>query len=111
MAENTDPGVPVQDPYADRAAAPRRHQRRQPEPGTERRAAKRRRHAAGDLPGQRVLPDRHGRPTPAARPGSDSTAQVWYRWYAPNGAIMFEGKSTAAFPATFAQERQRRRSR
>src|SRR6266545_356633 len=32
---------------------------------------------------------------------SDSTAQVWYRWYAPNGAIMFEGRSTTAFPSSF----------
>ena len=31
----------------------------------------------------------------------NSTAQVWYRWYAPNGAVMFEGKSAAGFPATF----------
>jgi len=33
---------------------------------------------------------------------TSSTAQVWYRWYAPNGAILFEGRSPAAFPATFA---------
>ena len=33
---------------------------------------------------------------------TSSGAQVWYRWYAPNGAIMFEGRSAAAFPATFA---------
>jgi hypothetical protein len=33
---------------------------------------------------------------------SNSQAQVWYRWYAPNGAIMFEGRSSTAFPATFA---------
>ena len=32
---------------------------------------------------------------------TSSSAAVWYRWYAPNGAIMFEGKSTATFPATF----------
>ena len=33
---------------------------------------------------------------------ASSGAQVWYRWYAPNGAVMFEGRSVAAFPATFA---------
>ena len=31
----------------------------------------------------------------------NSTALVWYRWYAPNTAILWEGQSPAAFPATF----------
>ncbi len=33
---------------------------------------------------------------------SNSAAQVWYRWYAPNGAVLFEGRSAFAFPTTFA---------
>jgi len=33
---------------------------------------------------------------------TSSGAQVRYRWYAPNGAILFEGRSTTEFPATFA---------
>ncbi|HEX5994458.1 MAG TPA: DNRLRE domain-containing protein, partial [Jiangellales bacterium] len=33
---------------------------------------------------------------------TNSSAQVWYRWYAPNGAIMFEGRSGFGFPTSFA---------
>ncbi len=33
---------------------------------------------------------------------SNSAAQVWYRWYAPNGAVLFEGRSAFAFPTAFA---------
>jgi len=32
---------------------------------------------------------------------SNSPVQVWYRWYAPNGAILFEGRSPTAFPGSF----------
>jgi hypothetical protein len=32
---------------------------------------------------------------------SNSVAQVWYRWYAPNGAVMFEGRSAFEFPSMF----------
>jgi RHS repeat-associated protein len=32
---------------------------------------------------------------------SGSQVQVWYRWYAPNGAIMYEGRSPTAFPSNF----------
>jgi RHS repeat-associated protein len=33
---------------------------------------------------------------------SNSAAQVWYRWYASNGAVLFEGRSAFAFPPSFA---------
>ncbi|WP_433649102.1 DNRLRE domain-containing protein [Micromonospora zamorensis] len=100
LAENTATGVPVQDPYAGTTKAD----------GT----------SGGSL--NRSLgsaPVDDGGTAPASCPAnaycptvnvtntsgmtwSNSTARVWYRWYAPNGAIMFEGRSTSAFPATFA---------
>jgi RHS repeat-associated protein len=99
MAGNTNPGVPVQDPYAGTV---------RPD-GTSGGSLDR---ALGDAP-----QDDGGTPPPSCPAGAycptitvtnnsgitwqDSTAQVWYRWYAPNGAIMFEGRSEAAFPSTF----------
>ena len=100
VAENTNPGVPVQDPYAGTV---------RPD-GTN----------GGSL--NRALadtPQDNGGTSPPTCPANaycpsvtvtnnsgvtwtGSTAQVWYRWYAVNGAIMFEGKSGTAFPATFA---------
>jgi len=34
---------------------------------------------------------------------SSSPVQIWYRWYAPNGAILFEGRSLTAFPNSFSK--------
>jgi RHS repeat-associated protein len=99
MAENTRPGVPVQDPYSGT-----------PNPdGTSGGSLDR---ALGDAPQDDAGPPPASCPPDAYCPtvtvkntsGStwqNSTARVWYRWYAPNGAIMFEGKSSGAFPASF----------
>ncbi len=99
MTENTNPGVPTQDPYAGTT---------NPD-GTSGGSLNR---SLGSTP-----QDDGGTPPPTCPQGaycpvvnvvntsgtawSDSTAQVWYRWYAPNGAIMFEGRSTTAFPSSF----------
>src|SRR6266498_2169362 len=99
MTENTNPGVPTQDPYAGTT---------NPD-GTSGGSLNR---SLGSNP-----QDDGGTPPPTCPQGaycpvvnvvntsgtawSDSTAQVWYRWYAPNGAIMFEGRSTTAFPSSF----------
>ena len=100
MAENTAPGVPVQDPSGGPV---------DPVDGT----------GGGSL-GRKLATapvNDGGTPPPTCPIGAycptirvtnnsgvgwvNSTAQVWYRWYAPNTAVMFEGRSTAAFPATF----------
>jgi RHS repeat-associated protein len=99
MAENSDPAAPVQDPTAGSV---------NPD-GT----------GGGSL-GRSLggAPHDDGGTPPATCPAgaycptvrvtnnsgvswANSTAQVWYRWYAPNTAILFEGRSTGAFPATF----------
>ena len=102
MAANTAAGVPVQDPYFSTVVNP---------DGT----------SSGSL--NRALkdpPQNNGGTPSGACPANaycptvnvtnrssttwrDSTAQVWYRWYAPNGAVMFEGRSTAAFPSTYSK--------
>jgi YD repeat-containing protein len=100
MAENTNAGVPVQDPYASVPLRP---------DGT----------SGGSLNRALADPPQNdgGTPSGSCPAGAycptitvgnasgtawhDSTAQVWYRWYAPNGAVMFEGKSATSFPATF----------
>jgi RHS repeat-associated protein len=101
MDENTRPGVPVQDPYDPNAVT-------NPD-GTSGGSLDR---ALGDAPHDDAGPPPASCPADAYCPtvtvkntsGStwqNSTAQVWYRWYAPNGAIMFEGKSSGTFPASF----------
>jgi RHS repeat-associated protein len=101
MDENTRPGVPVQDPYDPNAV---------PNPdGTSGGSLDR---ALGDAPHDDAGPPPASCPADGYCPtvtvkntsGStwqNSIAQVWYRWYAPNGAIMFEGRSSGAFPASF----------
>jgi RHS repeat-associated protein len=99
MAENTRPGVPVQDPSAGTA---------NPD-GTSGGSLGR---ALGDSPHDDAGPAPGSCPADAYCPTvtvtntsgttwQNSPAQVWYRWYAPNGAIMFEGRSPAAFPDRF----------
>ncbi len=101
MDENTRPGVPVQDPYDPNAVI-------NPD-GTSGGSLHR---ALGDAPHDDAGPPPATCPADAYCPTvtvkntsssawQNSTAQVWYRWYAPNGAIMFEGKSSTAFPASF----------
>ncbi|MBY8870381.1 DNRLRE domain-containing protein [Micromonospora sp. PLK6-60] len=100
MTENVASGVPVQDPYAgttnpdgtsggslNRAlsGAPR------DDGGT----------PPPSCPANAYCPTVNVTNTSGAT-WTNSTAQVWYRWYAPNGAILFEGKSATTFPATFA---------
>ncbi|NES27985.1 DNRLRE domain-containing protein [Micromonospora terminaliae] len=100
MTENTATGVPVQDPYAGSVNAD----------GT----------SGGSL-GRSLssAPQDDAGTAPTTCPATaycvkvnvtntsgvtwtGSTAQVWYRWFAANGAVMFEGRSATAFPATFA---------
>jgi YD repeat-containing protein len=99
MTENTAAGIPIQDPYAGTVRAD----------GTSGGSLNR---ALADVPHDDAGTPPAGCPAIAYCPTvtvsnksgttwRDSTAQVWYRWYAPNGAVMFEGKSPAAFPATF----------
>jgi RHS repeat-associated protein len=101
MAENTRPGVPVQDPYAGvlnpdgtsggslgRALGAAPHD----DAGT----------SGGTCPADAYCPTVTVKNT-SGTTWRDSTAQVWYRWYAPNGAVMFEGKSNGTFPSTFAK--------
>ena len=99
MVENTRAGVPVQDPYAGTT---------NPD-GTSGGSLNRSLGSApqndGGTPPATCPADAYC-PTVRVRNTSGSTwqnsrAQVWYRWYAPNGAIMFEGKSSGVFPASF----------
>jgi RHS repeat-associated protein len=100
MAENTNAGVPVQDPYASVPLRP---------DGTSGGSLNR---ALSDAPqndgGTPVGSCPAGAYCPTITVGNasgttwrNSTAQVWYRWYAANGAVMFEGKSATGFPANF----------
>jgi YD repeat-containing protein len=100
MTENTNAGVPVQDPYAgttnpDGTSGGSLGRSLSSAPHDDAGAA------PPSCPGGAYCPSVTVTNTSGAT-WSGSTAQVWYRWYAPNGAVMFEGKSAAAFPATFA---------